>query len=179
MNNKINTLWRNWKLDYAKTEWDWYLSANPSVLEIEKVAKIWSRMYDPQDETKTVHSNYGFQWNRGNVVSQIDYVVNELKENPNSRRAVISIYDGKESEKYWFDTPCTLAIHFQIVNGVLNMTVIMRSCDLYFGFCNDQYCFSNLQKMIADRLGINVGQFFFFASNLHIYERHYNANKRK
>lgn len=95
MNNKINTLWRNWKLDYAKTEWDWYLSANPSVLEIEKVAKIWSRMYDPQDETKTVHSNYGFQWNRGNVVSQIDYVVNELKENPNSRRAVISIYDGK------------------------------------------------------------------------------------
>ena len=49
------------------------------------------------------------------------------------------------------------------------MCVVMRSNDLWYGFCNDQYQFSSLQKMIADTLSIDVGTYYHFAHNLHLY----------
>jgi thymidylate synthase len=58
------------------------------------------------------------------------------------------------------------------------MTVTMRSNDLVFGFCNDQYCFSNLQKMVALRLKKEVGWYYHFAQNLHIYEKHFKLHER-
>jgi len=95
--------------------------------------------------------------------------VNLLKQNPKTRQAAISIYDGKEHNNYELDTPCTYAIQFTIVNDKLNMCVTMRSNDLWYGFCNDQYCFSRLQLMIADRLEIRLGTYYHFAHNLHLY----------
>ena len=52
----------------------------------------------------------------------------------------------------------------------LNMSVMMRSNDLWYGFAIDQYCFSRLQQMVAQRLSIEVGQYFHFANNLHLYD---------
>jgi len=45
----------------------------------------------------------------------------------------------------------------------------MRSNDLWYGFCNDQYCFSMMQQMVADRLNLPVGTYYHFANNLHLY----------
>mgnify|MGYP006921341467 CR=1 FL=1 len=171
VDNIINTTWRKWNKEYADFEWDWYMSGNPNADAISNRAKIWKSC---QDAEGNVNSNYGFQWNRN---GQIDYVVNELKNNPNSRRAAISIYDGKEHDKYSKDTPCTYAIWFELKNGNLNMSVMMRSNDLVFGFCNDQYCFSKLQQLIANKLQCGIGTYYHFVNNLHIYERHYNLKK--
>lgn len=163
----INTVWRKWKPDYAELEWSWYLSGNRSVSEIKKHAKIWDKMHGGDD---LVNSNYGFQWMRGD---QLTFVINELKNNEESRRAVITIYDGKENKDHEFDTPCTLDIVFSISFNKLNMTVLMRSNDLWFGFCNDQYCFSKLQELVALKLEKEVGWYYHFANNLHLYEKHY------
>ena len=51
----------------------------------------------------------------------------------------------------------------------LNMSVVMRSNDLWFGFCNDQYQFSMLQEMISKRLNIETGVYYHFAHNMHLY----------
>ena len=164
LQNKINTKYRNWKEDYAATEWEWYLSKNRSVSEIKKKAKIWDSMHHGDD---IVNSNYGYQWGRNN---QLQYVIDELIRNKDSRRAVITIYDGKEHEMHSLDTPCTLNVVFSISNEKLNMSVLMRSNDLWYGFCNDQYCFSLLLKLMADKLGIEIGWYYHFANNLHLYE---------
>lgn len=50
----------------------------------------------------------------------------------------------------------------------------MRSNDLWFGFCNDQYCFSKLQEMVSKRLNIGIGWYYHFANDLHLYEKHFN-----
>jgi len=92
-----------------------------------------------------------------------------LKDNPNTRQAALSIYDAKEIPKYENDTPCTYAVQFTILNDRLDMSVVMRSNDLWYGFCNDQYCFSMLQKMIADELKIEIGTYYHFAHNMHLY----------
>ena len=167
LNNHITNKQRDWKLRYAMAEWDWYLSGDPSIKKLGKIygkiPPIWERMADSDGN---VMSNYGWQWQRNN---QIDYVVGKLRNNPNTRHAAISIYDCKEYNKYRNDTPCTYAVQFTILNDKLNMSVYMRSNDIWYGFCNDQYQFSMLQKMIAGRLSIDVGWYYHHAHNMHLY----------
>ena len=169
--NKIINRERNWKEDYAEAEWQWYLTGLPNIKMLGeiygKIPAIWKRMANSEGY---VNSNYGYQWQRGyNHTSQLDYIVNLLKENPETRQACISIYDGKEHPDYKTDTPCTYAIQFTILHGRLDMCVTMRSNDLWYGFCNDQYCFSKLQKMVSDELNIEPGVYYHFAHNMHLY----------
>ena len=176
LNNHITNKQRNWKLEYAEAEWQWYLSGDRNIKKLGelygKVPPIWERMADTDGN---VMSNYGWQWQRNN---QIDYVVGKLRENKTTRHAAISIYDGKEYEQYRKDTPCTYAIQFHItpvtstlgLKDELNMSVFMRSNDIWYGFCNDQYQFSSLQKMIAQRLDLDMGWYYHHAHNMHLYK---------
>jgi len=164
---RIATPWRKWNEDYAEAEWQWYLSGNPNAEPVAKRAKIWRSLMDSKGN---VNSNYGYQWVRA---GQLEKVVQMLKSDPLTRKASISLYDGKEIDKYTKDTVCTYAINFFIEDHRLCMQVAMRSNDLVFGFCNDQYCFSKLQEMVADRLGLDVGYYYHWAANMHVYERHW------
>ena len=163
----IPTEMREWNHEYAEAEWQWYLSGDPSIFKLGdiygKVPPIWSRM---ADEKGNVNSNYGYQWNRNN---QLDYVVDKLKKHKHTRHAAISIYDGKEHDQFATDTPCTYAVQFTNVENRLNMCVTMRSNDLWYGFCNDQYQFSKLLELVCERTGLDMGTYFHFAHNLHIY----------
>ena len=160
---------RKWNPVYAEAEWQWYLSGDKSIFKLGdiygKIPPIWSRMADMKGD---VNSNYGWQWQRND---QIGYVVDLLKHEPNTRQAAISIYDAKEHDQYTHDTPCTYAVQFTILDNKLNMSVVMRSNDLWFGFCNDQYQFSKLQHYVWNRLSkdIEIGTYFHFAHNLHLY----------
>jgi len=158
---------RKWNKDYAEAEWQWYLSGDRNISKLGElygtVPMIWQRMADNQGN---VNSNYGWQWKRND---QIGEVINILKNYRETRQATISIYDGKEIDKYTNDTPCTYAIQFTIVNNRLHMCVTMRSNDLWYGFCNDQYQFSKLQELIAKEINMEIGTYYHFAHNLHIY----------
>ena len=167
LDNHIVNPMRDWKADYAEAEWQWYLSGDNSIAKLGtiygKIPPIWVKMSNSKGK---VMSNYGWQWEREN---QIDYVVTKLRKNKDTRHAAISIYDCKEHDKYKKDTPCTYAVQFTIINDKLNMSVYMRSNDLWYGFCNDQYCFSMLQKLVADRLNMDTGWYFHHAHNMHLY----------
>ena len=169
IHNKGSIVPRNWNPEYAQAEWQWYLSGDSNIEKLGeiygKIPQIWERM---ADRYGYVNSNYGWQWER---TSQLDIIVDMLKLNPQTRRAAISIYDAKEISDYATDTPCTYAVQFTILNNRLNMCVTMRSNDLWYGFCNDQYCFSKLQQLVAERLKIEIGTYYHFAHNLHLYNK--------
>ena len=171
LDNKIKTEFRKWNEDYAELEWQWYLSGNPNAEKISKRASIWK---NHMDQNGNVQSNYGWQWDRS---KQLYKIINKLINNKTDRQAVLTFYDGKEIENYTYDTPCTLSIHFQIINNELCMTVNMRSNDLWFGFCNDQYCFSKLQEIVSKEIGIKIGWYYHFASNIHLYNNFLNKNQ--
>ena len=160
---------RNWNREYADAEWQWYLSGDRNINKLGdiygKIPPIWKRM---ADKDGNVNSNYGWQWKRN---EQLDNVIAMLESNPDTRQAAISIYDAKEINDghYQNDTPCTYAVQFTILNNKLNMAVVMRSNDLWFGFCNDQYCFASLQMLVAYELGIECGEYYHYAHNLHLY----------
>ena len=164
---KIINKERKWNEEYAEAEWQWYLSGDRSTEKLGeiygKIPEIWKRMADSDGK---VNSNYGYQWER---TSQLEIIIDMLKNKPDTRQAAISIYDAKEWECYTHDTPCTYAIQFTIVHGRLDMCVTMRSNDLWYGFCNDQYQFSKLQEMVSKRLKIETGTYYHFAHNMHLY----------
>ena len=163
----IRANYRNWNFDYAKAEWEWYLSGDKNVKKLGeiygKVPPIWERMADVNGD---VNSNYGYQWKRN---GQLDYVIDKLKNHKHTRHAAISIYDCKEHDQFENDTPCTYAVQFTNVENRLNMCVTMRSNDLWYGFCNDQYQFSKLLELVCKETGLDMGTYFHFAHNLHIY----------
>ena len=167
LDNKIINRERNWKQEYAEAEWQWYLSGNRNISELGKlygkIPEIWKRM---ADDKGNVNSNYGWQWKRN---AQLDMVIETLKQKPETRQAAISIYDGKEITDYAHDTPCTYAVQFTMLHGRLDMCVTMRSNDLWYGFCNDQYCFSMLQGLVAYELNVEPGVYYHFAHNMHQY----------
>lgn len=158
---------RDWNHRYAEAEWKWYLSGNPSIKKLGElygsIPPIWQRMADDKGK---VNSNYGWQWKRKD---QLHNVIELLKKQKDTRQAAITIYDAKEMWKYDHDTPCTYAVQFTIVNDRLYMSVYMRSNDLWYGFCNDQYQFASLQQLVAEKLSIETGSYYHHAHNLHLY----------
>ena len=165
--NAIINKERKWNMEYAEAEFQWYLSGDRNITKLGriygKIPPIWIKMADTNGN---VLSNYGWQWQRQN---QLTKIIRMLQDNPDTRQACISIYDGKEINEYRYDTPCTYAIQFTMLHGKLDMCITMRSNDLWYGFCNDQYCFSELQKLVSQELSIEVGVYYHFAHNMHLY----------
>ncbi len=111
--------------------------------------------------------------------AQIDKIVELLKNDPETRQAVITLRDPyRDLFEKSKDVPCTIAMSFRIRNGKLNMTTHMRSNDLVWGFPYDIIQFCLLQMTIANELGIKSGAYTHHADSLHIYERHANMMQK-
>lgn len=171
-NKKVTTPQRKFNEDYAEYEWNWYLKGDRDASEIAERAKIWKQMM--VEGTTEVNSNYGYFWNKN---YQLSRVIQELKTNKETRRAIVVHYDINELDRYKHDTPCNDVLNFYIKDDKLHLTVFARSIDLVFGFCNDQYTFAKLMEMVAFQLDIPVGEMTWMITNLHIYPRHYDMLK--
>lgn len=115
----------------------------------------------------TFHGAYGQR-----VYGQLHRVEELLKRDPDSRQAVISIYDGgRDLLQPVRDIPCTLTIQFYIRGGALGMRVSMRSNDVWLGLPYDLIQFAALQCALADSLGIPAGVYTHTVGSLHLYER--------
>lgn len=170
----ITTPQRKFKKDYAEYEWQWYLKGNRDAKEIAERAKIWKNMMVPF--TTEVNSNYGFFWKYND---QYKRVIEELKQNPNTRRAVILHYGIHELDRYEYDTPCNVVLNLYRKDDLLHLTVFARSIDLVFGYCNDQYTFAKfMEKASEDLGGVGLGSMHWFVTNLHLYPRHYDLMER-
>lgn len=168
----ITTPQRKFNQDYAEYEWHWYLNGNRDAKEIGERAKIWNQMMIPG--TTEVNSNYGYFWNYNN---QLVKVIDELKRNKETRRAIVVHYILHELDRYKYDTPCNDVLNFYIKDNKLHLTVFARSIDLVFGFCNDQYTFAKLMEHVSRKTKYPVGQMHWFITNLHVYPRHYEMFK--
>lgn len=161
--------------EYIERELEWYKSQSLYVEDIPgDTPAIWKQV---SDKNGKINSNYGYLiWSEENG-NQYENVLNELKRNPNSRRAVM-IYNRPSMHTDYCkdgmsDFICTFANNFLIRNDKLVSHYIMRSNDAVFGANNDFAYAKYVQKMLADDLGIEVGDLIWTASSLHVYERHF------
>lgn len=105
---------------------------------------------------------------------QLEGVYQELKNNPESRRAVLAIW--REEDLYHDgDRPCTLSLQFLIRNDALELHVTMRSQDVWLGTPYDAFMFTQIQRSYAAALGVGVGKYVHHVGSLHIYESNFHA----
>lgn len=153
---------------YLLGEWLWYFTARNDVKFISMFGKMWERL---TDDGVTNNSAYGYIMKKKFGFDQIEKIIELLSKDPDSRRAVININTPNERVIETKDEPCTIALQFLVRNKKLYCTAIMRSNDVYLGFPYDVAFFTELQKYIADRLGIGYGEYTHFATSLHVYAK--------
>ena len=176
---------RKFKPSYGVTEWLWYLSADPNVKNIGKLASIWQAIADSDNE---VESNYG-RWIHSEPtktgITQWQWVLEELLNDRDTRRASITINNSWHKGKNNKDYPCTQYLHFFIRDNNLHLGVHMRSNDAVFGFCNDVFTFCMYQQLMLNELNhsiaandsleepLKLGHYYHTADSFHVYESHF------
>lgn len=150
----------------------WMLAGARSVTPLLPYNAGIARYAEPEGY---IHGAYGYRWRYmgGQYgVDQLTRIVGELKRDPNSRQAVLQMWDasldlGNSVVK---DRPCNIAAAFEIVDGGLNMTVFNRSNDMLWGaYGANVVHFSILQEALAHELGVAIGTYHQVSSNFHIY----------
>lgn len=156
----------------------WILSGDNRV---ETIAPYNKNIVNYSDDGQTFFGAYGPR-----IMSQLDYVVDKLKSDADTRQAVLTIW--RENPPETKDVPCTVAVHFMIRDHKLNCHVYMRSNDLWLGFPYDVFNFSMLSHLVCCRLNafvvenggviIEPGMLYHTASSRHIYEQHFEQAEK-
>ncbi|HEU5472714.1 MAG TPA: thymidylate synthase [Actinophytocola sp.] len=108
-------------------------------------------------------------------MDQLDQVRRILTRDPDSRQAVIQLFDPERDTRGHRDVPCTLNYRFFLRDGRLHMHTTMRSQDLWLGFPYDVFAATVLQELLAGWLDVELGEYHHFVDSLHLYEKHTNA----
>lgn len=104
---------------------------------------------------------------------QLRQVIKLLQQNPQSRRAVVTINNGAIDlidPMYALNTPCTLNLQYMIRNNRLHATTFMRSNDVHLGIPYDVFNFTMIQEFLAVQLGVPIGDYIHFSASTHAYE---------
>jgi thymidylate synthase len=122
------------------------------------------------DPDGTIHGNYGKR-----VGFQLVDVVTKLNVDRSTRQAVIAVWDHQKDSAFRRpmpkDIPCTLSITFSASSGALDMSVTMRSNDVWLGVPYDVFQFRQLQRTISNVTNIPMGQYTHHAVSMHAYDK--------
>ena len=168
-------------VSYIDAELDWYLGCSTNINDIRYKDEPPTAWQYAANEYGEINSNYGKLIFDDKYYRQFDNVVNELKYEPDSRRAVM-IYNRPSiwtefDENGKNDFICTNAVSYYIRDGYLQSVVQMRSNDVVFGYKNDYAWQRYVMNMVANEVDCEVGTLTWQVQNLHVYERHFDLVK--
>lgn len=145
--------------------------------DVEWPARFAANIANYSDDGKTLHGAYGYRWVSHFGPDQIENTIDLLREDRETRRAVIGMWDPTVDMRManlgGKDVPCNTHIYFRPRGNVLDMTVMNRSNDLVWGlFGANVVHMSFLHEFIARSADFMVGSYYQMTNNLHVYEQH-------
>lgn len=152
-------------------EFLWYMSGSDKLNFIEYYI---DQYVDASNNKESLNGAYGPRlFNKENkIFDQIQNTIDLLKKKPNTRQAVIQIFDKNDLLIMDnLDIPCTCTLQFFIRDNKLVLFVTMRSNDVFVGLPHDIFCFTMLQEIIAKQLGRELGEYHHFIGSCHYYEK--------
>jgi len=114
---------------------------------------------------------YGAQWRNFNGVDQLQFILDEIKNNPNSRRMILSAWNPKEIKNMALP-PCHTLIQFYVADGKLSLQLYQRSADIFLGVPFNIASYALLLMMVAQVTGLETGEFVHTLGDAHIYLNH-------
>lgn len=152
----------------------WFLSGDSNVrwLQDNKI-RIWNEWADENGDLGPV---YGVQWRSwptpdGRHIDQIQGALDMLRDNPNSRRNIVSAWNVSELENMALP-PCHLLFQLYVADGKLSCQLYQRSADMFLGVPFNIASYSLLTHMFAQQAGLEVGEFIWTGGDVHIYDNH-------
>ncbi|WP_281710141.1 thymidylate synthase [Anaerobiospirillum succiniciproducens] len=159
----------------------WFLSGDTNIkfLKDNKVT-IWDEW---ADENGNLGPVYGKQWRRwecadGRIIDQISNVVEQIKNNPQSRRLIVNAWNVADVDKMALP-PCHLLFQFYVANDRLSCMLYQRSCDFFLGVPFNIASYSLLCMMIAQQCGLKPGEFVWTGGDTHLYSNHFEQAKEQ
>jgi thymidylate synthase len=152
----------------------WFLRGDTNVRYLQDHnVRIWNEWADENGEMGPI---YGYQWRSwpktdGDYVDQISEVISSIKNNPHSRRHIVSAWNPGELEKMALP-PCHILFQFYVNNGKLSCQLYQRSADLFLGVPFNIASYSLLTMMIAQVTGLVPHEFIHTFGDAHIYNNH-------
>ena len=139
--------------------------------DVKWIGQFNSTFHQFSDNGKTFHGAYGHRWRNWWRVDQLVEVIDLLKKDPETRRAVLTMWDPYTDLNFkGKDFPCNMVIHFEIRFGRLRMIVHCRSNDIIWGaYGANAVHMSILQEYIAAMVGVPMGKYYQVSDNFHAY----------
>jgi thymidylate synthase len=147
----------------------WYLAKSKNLQFISYYLPNYT-MYS--DDGRTIYGGYGPRLFNMDGNNQVANVIALLRRKPDSRRAVIVLFDPSDIADDHKDIPCTCTLQFMIRRRRLHMFTSMRSNDAFIGLPHDLFSFTMLQEIVARSLGVELGTYKHAIGSLHLYEEH-------
>jgi thymidylate synthase len=157
----------------------WFLQGDTNIKYLkDNNVSIWDEW---ADENGNLGPVYGYQWRSwptpdGRHIDQITQVVNQLKNNPDSRRIIVSAWNVAEIEKMALP-PCHSLFQFYVADGKLSCQLYQRSADIFLGVPFNIASYALLTMMMAQVCGLEAGDFVHTFGDAHLYNNHLEQAK--
>jgi len=157
----------------------WFLQGDTNIEYLrENQVRIWDEWADEQGNLGPV---YGHQWRswptpEGGKVDQISEVVRQIRENPDSRRLIVSAWNVADVPKMALP-PCHLLFQFYVAEGKLSCQLYQRSADVFLGVPFNIASYALLTMMMAQVAGLQPGEFIHTFGDAHLYTNHLEQAK--
>ena len=157
----------------------WFLAGDTNIKYLkDNNVSIWD---DWADENGDLGPVYGYQWRSwpkpdGSHVDQMTQIVNDIRNNPNSRRHIVSAWNVADVNQMALP-PCHCLFQFYVADGKLSCQLYQRSCDIFLGVPFNIASYSLLLLMVAQVCGLKPGEFIHTFGDLHLYSNHLDQAK--
>ena len=152
----------------------WFLKGETNIKYLqENGVRIWNEWADENGDLGHV---YGYQWRswpdyKGGHIDQISQVIEQIKNNPDSRRLLVSAWNVAEVDEMALP-PCHLLFQFYVADGKLSLQLYQRSADCFLGVPFNIASYSLLLLMVAQVCGLEPGEFVHTTGDTHLYLNH-------
>ena len=152
----------------------WFLSGDTNIKYLkENNVRIWDEWADENGDLGPV---YGSQWRSwpaadGRHIDQISQIIKTIKENPDSRRIIVSAWNVGEIEHMALP-PCHAFFQFYVADGKLSCQLYQRSADIFLGVPFNIASYALLTMMVAQVCGLQYGEFIHTLGDAHLYNNH-------
>ncbi|PKR81042.1 thymidylate synthase [Brumimicrobium salinarum] len=153
----------------------WFISGDTNIKYLkENKVRIWDEWADENGDLGPV---YGHQWRswpdgNGGTIDQIENLVHSLKNNPNSRRHIVSAWNVADVEKMALP-PCHCLFQFYVADGKLSCQLYQRSADTFLGVPFNIASYALFTMMLAQVCGLEAGDFVHTFGDVHLYSNHF------
>jgi thymidylate synthase len=152
----------------------WFLRGDTNIKYLnDHGVRIWNEWADQNGDLGHI---YGYQWRSwpgpdGKHIDQINYVLESIRSNPDSRRHIVSAWNVGDLDKMALP-PCHILFQYYVANDKLSCQLYQRSADIFLGVPFNIASYSLLLKMIARHTGLQPGEFIHTIGDAHIYTNH-------